>query len=144
MTNSKFIPPIPYLKHKAKEFRLKQAEQNISISHSDALEALAKIYGYRDWNILSAIAKKQSSIVNVGQRVKGRYLGKVFEGMIKAVRMTSDPDKMRITIVFDHAIDVVPFDSFSNFRKQVSCYLTQKAMTNEITSNGQPQLILDL
>ncbi|WP_420547490.1 glyoxalase superfamily protein [Curvivirga sp.] len=144
MNGSKSIPPLTYLKYKAKLLRDESQINEKPISHSKSLELLAHQYGCRDWNALSAIAKKQMSIVSIGQKVEGSYLGQKFKGMIKGVRLTENLDRTHITIVFDKAVDVVCFESFSNFRKQVSCCVSQHATTFEKTSNGEPQLALYL
>lgn len=143
MNGSMYVPPIEYLKHKAKLLRLEKRKENLPLTQSQALETLAHEYGFRDWNGLSAVAKKQEAVVSIGQRVRGYYLGQDFQATVKNVRQ-DDPNRARVTFVFDEAVDVVSFDSFSSFRKQVSCFLNQKAMTNEKTSNGLPQLVLNL
>lgn len=143
MNGSINIPPIEYLKHKARIFRLEKVKEKLTISQAQALETLAHEYGFRDWNGLSAAAKKQINIVEIGQRVNGCYLGQDFNATVKNVRLDDD-SRTRVTFVFDDAVDVVSFESFSSFRKQVSCFINQKAMTDEKTSNGLPQLALNL
>ncbi|MEN8685342.1 glyoxalase superfamily protein, partial [Marivita sp.] len=42
----------------------------------------------------------------------------------------------------DEPVDVVHFDSFSNFRKRVQCVVGPSGTTKEKTSNGQPHVVL--
>lgn len=144
MNGSQYIPPVTYLKYKAKRLRDQNALDGIQISHSKALETLAHDYGFRDWNSLQAIANKQVSLVTIGQPVTGEYLGQAFTGKIKAVKLLNNSQTTGVTIVFDKAVDVVSFDSFSNHRTQISCYLNEIAMTVEKTSDGKPHLSLHL
>jgi hypothetical protein len=71
--------------------------------------------------------------------VRGRYLGQSFSAVILAVEMIR-PGWFRLTLDLDEAIDVVTFDSFSNFRKRVTGVIGPAGTSREKTSNGQPQL----
>ena len=145
MNGSTHIPPVSYLKYKAKLLRKEQEEIGCAMSHSSALERIAHSYGHRDWNSLVAVAANSKHLVMSGQRVKGTYLGQKFTGVVKAIdELVGGEEKFKVTIIFDEPVDVVTFDSFSNLRKQVSCVLSSHAATLEKTSDGAPHMRLDL
>ena len=69
---------------------------------------------------------------------------KAFRGQVVAVRELSAPGRFRITMDFDEPVDVVTFDSFSAFRKRVSANIDTSGKTIEKTSDGKPQMVLEL
>lgn len=146
MTGSTERPSLAALKTQAKRLRSHLQHDGTSISHSQALEVLAHQHGYRDWNTLYAAAGNHPALpVVVGQPVTGRYLGHPFDGEVTGLRVISDTtDRYRLTVVFDEPVDVVTFDSFSAFRKRVSCTINGDGVTAERTSDGTPHLALDL
>jgi len=147
MTRSN-TPSIDDLKATAKRLRA-----GSDLTHSAALERVAKQYGFRDWNTLSAQAQKQAKKLAkkpasnfdplVGDRVRGLYRGQQFEGTI--IRAAAELDGgQTLTIDFDEAIDVVEFDSFSAFRKRVSCRVDGNGVTSERLSNGTPIVEIEM
>ena len=75
------------LKNQAKAMRQELAREGHNISHSAALETLAKQNGYKDWNTLSAIASQPSRVpFRLGDAVRGTYLSQAFEGEIIGLR----------------------------------------------------------
>ncbi|VAV86402.1 hypothetical protein MNBD_ALPHA08-2108 [hydrothermal vent metagenome] len=137
-TNSK----IDHMKQQARRLRLALAEQGNPVSHSKTLEMVALQHGYKDWNTLYAGLGNNSpdSPVSLGEQVKGRYLGQKFAGKVTGVQAMNTQARFRVTILFDDAVDVVSFDSFSSFRKRVTCIVDRTGRTFEKTSNGLPQL----
>ena len=146
MNRSTPLPAIDALKEQAKRLRQELAAAGTVIGHSRSLELLAHQHGYRDWNTLHAAIgnRPPSSPVVAGQRVSGHYLGQPFEGEVKALESFSQANRFRVVLHFDEPVDVVTFDSFSAFRQRVSCFIGPDGMTAEKTSNGQPQLRLQL
>lgn len=142
MINSIILPSLDNLKQQAKRLRQALDKQGTVIGHSKALEAIAAQHGYKDWNTLFAALGNQSPAhpVTVGEQVSGKYLGQHFVGEITSVQSLNAGERFRITINFDEAVDVVSFDSFSAFRKRVSCTIDKMGKTFEKTSNGLPQL----
>lgn len=138
------IPGVEALKAQAARLRKAMAEQGHDMSHSQSLEALAKQYGLRDWNTLSAKAARPNLPVwKIGQRVSGRYLGHAFQGTLKgASEITTGVWKMEI--VFDEPVDVVASPHFSNFRRQIRATVTSDGSTRDKTSDGQAHLVLDM
>lgn len=140
------LPTIEALKSQAKRLRVALGADGRQIGHGDALELLARQYGYRDWNTLYAAIGNQppANPLTVGERVCGNYLGQAFEGKVKGLSTLATPGRFRVTLEFDEAIDVVAFDSFSNFRKRVSCVIDRTGVTTEKTSDGRPHLQVHL
>ncbi len=143
MTKSPILPSLQDLKQAAKILRAEQCAANNAITHSQALERVAHRYGYKDWNALHA-AVEASPIcpVTVGQSVQGAYLSQNFTARVYHVQALERSGFFRVTFIFDEPVDVVTFDSFSAFRKRVTCVIGTNGKTLEKTSNGQPHLCL--
>ena len=137
------LPPRAALKDQARRLRATMADSGTAISHSAALETIARQWGYRDWNTLSAAAPE--TVVTprwqVGQRVTGRYLGHAFAGRIKSATEASG-GFWQLVLVFDEAVDVAASARFSNFRRQVRCAVNGQGVTAERTSDGKPHVVL--
>ncbi|MCM5681386.1 glyoxalase superfamily protein [Schlegelella sp. S2-27] len=138
------LPSITAAKEQAKRLRERLEAEGASLSHSKSLELIAHQLGHRDWNTLhAAIGDRPAVQWTVGDRVRGSYLSQPFEAEILAVE-TVRPGWFRLTLDFDEAVDVVTFDSFSNFRKRVTGVVGPAGTSREKTSNGRPQLELDM
>jgi hypothetical protein len=131
------------LKTQAKRLRASLEAQGKPVSHSEALELVARQLGYRDWNTLHASVGDRAAPapVALGDRVHGTYLGQPFDRDVIGVQSLSQ-GRMRVTLEFDDPVDVVTFDSFSAYRKRVSATVDEKGRTKERTSDGTPQLQL--
>ncbi len=140
-------PPLPSIaaaKEQAKRLRARLESEDTSVGHSRSLELIAHQYGYRDWNTLhAAIGNRPPVEWQVGGHVRGRYLSQPFDTEILAIE-TVRPGWFRLTLDLDEAVDVVSFDSFSNFRKRVTGVVGPGGISREKTSNGRPQLELDM
>src|SRR5690606_21487282 len=131
-------------KDQAKRLRAKLETDGTTISHSESLELIAHQHGYRDWNAFhAAIGNRYPVPWNVGDRVHGHYLSQPFEAVVLAVEQVR-PEWFRLALDLDEAVDVVTFDSFSNFRKRVRGIIGPAGHSREKTSNGRPQLELEL
>ena len=140
--NGTSVPSSDQLKVQAKRLRGTMAEKQKPITQSMSLEAVAKQWGYPDWNTLSAAAKSSAPRGwSVGQPVAGTYLGHMFQGKLKAVR-AANGGFWYVTVVFDEAVDVVTSSAFSSFRKQVNVVLNADGVTHAKTSNGVPHMEL--
>ncbi len=143
MTGRAFSNPAPLsldaLKAQAKRLRQALADDGDFISHSEALELLAKQMGFRDWNTLHAAIGNRPTPPQLGARVYGAYLGQDFSGEIIGVETLSG-GRHRVTIDFDEPVDVVTFESFSAFRKRVTAVVGEDGRSAEKTSNGRPQM----
>lgn len=136
------LPPIAALKAQAQRLRTNAADEGAPLSHSRALEMVARLHGFRDWNGLHAAARRSAApSFAVGARVSGRYLKQDFQGEIRGVT-AMDGGRRRVVIRFDDAVDVVSFASFSNWRTQVTCVVDEKGRSAARTSDGVPHLEL--
>ena len=146
MNGIKSPPSLDKLKQQAKMLRVEHEAGGGTISHSRSLELLAHKYGYKDWNTLHAAVGNRpvGCPVSLGQRVMGTYLGQAFRGEVKGIKILGSNEYFRVTLVFDEAVDVITFESMTNFRKQVFCVIGVDGKTVEKTSNGEPQLTLNL
>lgn len=137
---------IEALKGHAKRLRAKLNSDGKPTTHSKSLELLAHQYGYKDWNTLHAAIGDTSPTcpISLGARVRGKYFGQAFEGEVIGVEKLSTHERFRVTLHFDEPVDVVTFESFSNWRQRVSCIITSSGVTIEKTSNGCPHLQLEI
>lgn len=141
MTNS-----IQELKDEARRLRDGLANTGTVVSHSKSLELVAKQKGYRDWNTLYGSLGNQppGPPVQIGQTVEGTYLGQPFTAAVLGVHCQSHAGRYRITLDLAEPVDVVTFESFSAYRRRISATVNSDGSTSEKTSNGKPQLTLNL
>ena len=146
MTVTQHLPTLDALKGQAKRLRSELAATGTQVGHSRALELMAKQYGYKDWNTLHAAVgnRPEPAPVMLGQRLSGRYLNQPFDGEVVGVQAMAEPDRFRVTLMFDAPVDVVTFEGLSNFRQRVSGVIDRKGVTAEKTSDGNPHLVLSL
>lgn len=135
------LPALAQLKAEARQLRQHARAQGAPVSHAAALERIAQYYGFRDWNTLRARASNLPEL-QLGMAVSGRYLGQPFTGHVHAIAACGSGGCRRITLQFDRPVDVVTFDSFSNFRSRVSAIIGQDGTSPQKISGGQPQLVV--
>ncbi len=130
-------------KAQAKRLRAELAADGTEVSHGKALELVAHQYGYRDWNTLhAAMGNRPPADWAVGEQVRGRYLGQPFSAEILAVEVLQ-PGWFRLSLQLDQPVDVVTFDSFSNFRRRLTSVVGPRGCSPARTSDGQPHLVLE-
>lgn len=141
---SKIVTSIVHAKAEARRLRQALLDEGKSIAHSHSLELIARRAGYRDWNTLSAKLKEDGGeVFRPGDRVRGHFLSQPFVGtVLRATQM--EPGWTALVLEFDEAVDVVTFDSFSNFRKRVRGVVGPAGHSRERTSNGRAHLEVDL
>lgn len=136
------------LKAQARRLRETMAARGNPLDHSAALEIVAKTHGLRDWNTAAALAaradNRKSFSLSVGATVTGRYLDQPFSGKVLSVSRLSDGEFHQVTLHFDEPVDVVTFPSFSAFRQRVTGTIGADGVSPRHTSNGMPQLVIDL
>jgi len=138
------LPTLTAAKSQAKRLRDRLGSEGTAISHGHALELVAHQHGFRDWNAFhAAIGNRPPDAFVPGGRVQGRYLGQGFDATILAVEMLR-PGWCRLELDLDNAVDVVTFDSFSNFRKRVRGTVGPLGLSRERSSTGQPHLEINL
>lgn len=141
MSFSLDTPSAETLKSEARAYRTARSAVGEPITHGAALEYVAKAHGYRDWNTArAALPERVASPVQVGNRVRGTYLGQAFEGLVISVSLLADMQSYKVTIKFDEPVDVVTSELFSAFRQRVSATVGINGVSLARTGNGQPQM----
>lgn len=144
MTIRHALPTLDAAKAQAKALRQTLATEGRNITHSAALELIAKSHGVKDWNTLhAAIGNTPPPPVTLGQIVEGHYLNQPFTAEIIGIIQLSE-SRFEITLDLAEAVDVVTFDSFSNFRKRVRKTIDAYGRSFDKTSDGKPHLVLRL
>lgn len=133
------------LKAEARVLREQSIAAGQAITHSEALEQVARNHGYRDWNTArAALPERFGCPVALGQRVSGTYLKQSFTGTILGASVRPGAQFFRLAIHFDQPVDVVAFDSFSHMRQRVQCQVNAYGTSPAYTSDGYPHLQLDM
>ena len=97
--------------------------------------------GYRDWNTAAARLSNEPDVpFQVGDLVAGTYLKQPFTGRTLSVREIGGGAAYELTIRFDEPVDVVEFESFSNFRTQVHITVSADGVSIFRTSDGAPHM----
>ena len=146
MGHSPQLPSLDDLKQQARRLRDTLGRQGAVVNHAKSLELIAGQHGFRDWNTLMAAIGNRPPMRNysIGEQVAGHYLGQPFTGRIIAVQaLTNAQGRYRVTFDFDEPVDVITFDSWSAYRKRVTCTLDEAGTTVEKTSNGRPHMMLN-
>ncbi len=128
----------------AKSLRAALQAQGTAISHAQALELIARQHGAKDWNTLHArlALRNAPAALALSDRVRGCYLGQPFTGRI--IGLSGPANHRQISIRFDTPVDVVTFESFSNLRRQIKATINEHGRSHRQTSDGEPQLIVEL
>ncbi|MBE3636911.1 glyoxalase superfamily protein [Mangrovicoccus algicola] len=136
------FPALDALKSEARALRADAAARGRPVTQSAALEQVARRHGARDWNTAAALARRNApeTPVLVGQRVRGRFLGQPFAGEVLGLERQGS--HWKVSLRFDAPVDVVEFDSFSNFRRQVSAVIGADGVSPARRSDGVPHLVL--
>ncbi|MEX2520335.1 MAG: glyoxalase superfamily protein [Paracoccaceae bacterium] len=133
------------LKTEARRLRATLADLGQTLSHAQALETVARMRGYRDWNTLHAAVgnRPPGPPVSVGQSVGGAYLGRPFRAEVLAVAALGD-GRFRVTVHFDEPVNVSAFESFEVLRRRVTASITREGESIERITGGAPQFKLTL
>ena len=138
------LPSIDAAKAQARALRHELSNNGTDISHAQSLELVAKAYGYRDWNTFYAKAGNRPQLpFAMKQIVEGQYLGQKFMGEIIGLKELSD-GRYEIELELDAPVDVVSFESFSNFRSRLRKIVDHTGRSFDKTSDGRPHLLLEL
>ena len=139
---TRHLPTLAEAKQQAKSLRADLAAEGDDISHMKSLELVAHQYGFRDWNALhAAIGNRPPEGWTPGGRVEGHYLSQSFKATVVSCEMLR-PGWFRLALDLDEAVDVVTFDSFSNFRRRIRAVVGPDGHSRERTSDGMPHLKL--
>jgi hypothetical protein len=137
------LPTPAEAKAAARRLRGERGAAGHPISHGEALEIIARAQGFRDWNAMAAaIRDRRPDGWREGGRVTGRYLSQPFSATVLSAEALR-PGWVRLVLDLDEAVDVVRFDSFSNFRKRLRAEVGPDGHSRERTSDGIPHMVLD-
>lgn len=130
-------------KAQAKALREALAARGTAMSHSHALELVARQHGARDWNTLHARLSQRNAPpeLALGDRVSGRYLGQAYRGVI--VSLSGTGSHRQVGIKLDAPVDTVSFASFSNWRHRLRGTIDAEGRSPRRTSDGMPQLTVE-
>jgi hypothetical protein len=138
------LPSLDAAKAQAKALRASLLTTGQDISHAQALELIAKSLGFKDWNTLHAkIGNAPRAPVVLGQIVEGQYLKQPFVAEVLGVTQLSE-GRYSVVLDFAEAVDVVTFDSFSNFRRRITKVVGADGRSPDRTSDGAPHLVIRL
>lgn len=122
------------LKDHARRLRTALKETGLEITHSKALELVARQHGARDWNVLAARPDAPEALpFAVGDAVAGTFNGKPAKGHVHALSRTIKPDLWRMTVSFDPPVDVVTSPHFSAERRRVELVVGKDGRSRRLT-----------
>jgi len=129
-------------KAEARSLREALAAEGMKISHSAALERVARQNGARDWNTLQArLASAGPGEFRLNDTVRGRYLGQPFTGRIVALSKLGSA--FSISIDLDRPVDTIRFEGLSNLRRHIRGTIGPDGRSAARTSDGAPQLVVE-
>lgn len=132
------------LKAEARALREERAKAGSPISHSQALEEIARAHGYRDWNTaIAASAKPAACPVALGDKVAGKYLKQPFTGRVISVAFLPGETLFKLTLQFDEPVDVITFEGMSSFRHRVQATINARGTSPAKTSDGVPHMQIE-
>ena len=115
----------------------------MKITHSAALERIARQNGARDWNTLQArLAAAGPAELRLNDPVRGRYLGQPFTGRI--VALSKMGSAISLAIDLDRPVDTIRFEGLSNLRRHIRGTIGRDGRSSARTSDGVPQLVVEL
>ena len=143
MSFSLDTPSAQTLKSEARALREARAAAGTPITHSTALEEVARAHGYRDWNTARALVPDRVAVpFQVGMRVTGTYLSRPFKGLLIGVQLMADMRHYQVVVNFDEPVNVTPNFMFATHRHRVTATLDIHGVSPAQTSNGEPHMRL--
>lgn len=143
MSFSLDTPSAQTLKAEAKELRESRANIGQPMTHSEALEHIARAHGFRDWNTARAALPDRVAVpFQVGMRVKGFYLEQPFTGLLIGVQLLGNMQSFTVTVQFDEPVNVTPNFMFAALRHRVVSTVDIHGVSPALRGNGQPQMRL--
>lgn len=129
-------------KEEARALRARRAEAGTAISHSRALEEVARAHGARDWNTFVALAPARPLVrIETDAVVAGHYLGQPFTARV--VDCMPEGAGYRVELALEAPVDVVRSSLFSSWRRRVRAVIGADGRSAETTSDGAPQLVIE-
>lgn len=142
------IPPVPRLKDQAERMRARAAGRGETMSRAEALEALARLMGLRDWNTLRALAARgpEGAPLEAEEKVWARVMGAgPVAAKVLRVREGGKPGLWRIEVAF--AAPLVAGDRLPAVfegRERMSAEIDGNGISAGRLSSGAPHLALEL
>jgi len=144
MTFSLDTPSAQTLKAEARALREERNRIGQDLSHSAALEEIARRHGFRDWNTARASLPERVMVpFQVGMRVKGFYLEQPFAGLVIGVQMSGDMQSFTVTVKFDEPVNVTPDFMFAALRHRVTSTVDARGTSLALRGNGKPQMQIE-
>lgn len=130
--------------HKSHARRLRDAlaSEGISVSHGKALDLVARQQGVRDWNTLSARARRDAPVAEsprsaapfgLGETVEGTFNDRPAKGRVIGLSETIKPDLWRVTVHFDPPVDASTSDNFVVERRRVEMVVGSDGRSRRLT-----------
>jgi hypothetical protein len=136
-------PSTQTLKAEAKALRDERARAGTPLTQGAALEEIARRHGFRDWNTASAgLPDRIATPAQVGQRVKGRYLGNPFTGLLVGLELLGDMRHSKVTVAFDKPVNVSKSSLMKIERRRVTATVGVDGISLAHTSDGEPHMRL--
>ena len=143
MSFSLDIQSVQTLKSEARALRQERNATGENLTHGAALEAVAQAHGFRDWNTACAsLPDRMPTSFQVGQHVHGTYLDHPFKGTLIGVQLMSDMAHYKLTVNFDHPVNVTPEFMFATLRHRVMATVDLRGVTPALRGNGRPQMVV--
>ncbi len=132
---------VPTLKLRAKRLR-----DGTEMTHSQALEALAHQAGLRDWNTLVAKAAPKPTMqwLKQGDMVAGRYLGQPFVATLHRLQSSFAGGVHGVVLRFSEPLEITPGSLLGHTRRQIHMEINDDGISDNVTSDGQPHLVIEL
>lgn len=137
-------------KTNARRLRDALATEGVDISRAKALELVAKQYGARDWNTLSArpvatAASEPKAPVpfSVGETVAGTFNGSPAKGRVIGLEETIKPDLWRVTVAFNPPVDVSTSKLFSSERRRIQMVVGADGRSRRLTGTETGVMALE-
>ncbi|RED18661.1 glyoxalase superfamily protein [Pontivivens insulae] len=138
------LPTKAQAKALARQLRTRLEAAGTDLTHTAALERIAQQHGFRDWNTMSAaLSDDPAPSWSIGDRVTGKYLSHPFAARINAISVVHE-GWVRLELQLDKPVDVVASEHFSSLRHRIRGTVGPKGHSSEMTSDGTPQLQIDL
>ena len=129
-----------HYKQQAKRLRTALREQGLPVSHSNALELVARSHGYHDWNTLAAPSPERDAAqqmrLTVGDKVELSYVRRPAVGTVLAVQWLTSVQLRRVSIHLDAPVDVSGSRLFSAPRQRIMAMIDLQGRSCSV--KGQP------
>ncbi len=121
-------------KNHARRLRDALVADGISVSHTKALELVARQNGSRDWNTLAARPSTEAGApFAVGQKVSGTFNGTPAQGRVIGLEETIKPDLWRVTVAFNPPVNASTSAHFVAERRRVQMVIGTDGRSRRLT-----------